>query len=86
MLVTSIAAVKVGIPAQTLIEFFFARVFSVANFWRHISNLDFRKDTFLNANSYFSFTSLNYPHSRQNPFIWIPVNICSRRRFVSNTS
>jgi hypothetical protein len=36
--------------------------------------LNLRKDTFLNANSYFSFTSLNCPHSRQNPFIWKAVN------------
>ena len=32
----------------------------------HISNLNFRKDTFLNANSYSTLTSLNYPHSLQN--------------------
>ena len=73
MIVTSIAAVEVGIPipARTLIDFFFALVFFVLLFFsRHISNLNFRNDTFLNANSYFSFTSLNhYPHSHQNPFI-----------------
>jgi hypothetical protein len=64
---------EVGIPAQTLIDFLCTRAFSVAIFSRHISNLNLRKDTFLNANSYFSFTSLNYPHSRQDPFIWKAV-------------
>jgi hypothetical protein len=37
-------------------------LFSVAIFSHHMSNLNIRKDTFLNANFYFMFTSLNYPH------------------------
>ena len=48
--------------------YFFASIFSPQN-----SNLTSRKDTFLNAKSYFTFTSLNYPHSRQNHFRSIPV-------------
>ena len=44
---------------------------SLACFFRcyfscHISNLNLRKNTFSNANSYFTFTSLNCPHSLQN--------------------
>jgi hypothetical protein len=41
-------------------------LFYVVIFSRHISNLNFRKDTFLNSNSYSTLTSLNYPHSLQN--------------------
>ena len=36
--------------------------------------MNFRNDTFSNANSYFSFTSPNYHHSCQNLFIWKAVN------------
>ena len=64
-----------AIPARSLIDFSLRLCFLCCYFTRHISNLNFRKDTFLNANSYFSFTSLNYPHSCQNPFIWKAVNM-----------
>jgi hypothetical protein len=35
--------------------------------------LNFRKDTFLNANSYFTFRSLNSSHSLQNGLTWKAV-------------
>jgi hypothetical protein len=34
------------------------------------SNLNSRKDTFLNTNSYFNFTSVYYPHSLLNPITY----------------
>ncbi len=49
-------------------------LFFVVIFSRHISNLNFRKDTFLNANSYSTLTSLNYPHSLQNGLTSKAVN------------
>jgi hypothetical protein len=62
-------------PSADFDRFSFALVFFFCcDFLRHISNLNFRKNTFLNANSYFSFTNLSYPHSHQNPFIWKAVN------------
>ena len=60
-------------PSADFDQIFLRSCFFCCYFSRHISNLNFRKDTFLNSNSYFSFTSPNYHHSRQNPFIWIPV-------------
>jgi hypothetical protein len=49
-------------------------LFFVVIFSRHISNLNFRKDTFLNANSYSTLTILNYPHSLQNGLTSKAVN------------
>jgi hypothetical protein len=49
-------------------------LFFVVIFSRHISNLNFREDTFLNANSYSTLTSLNYPHSLQNGLTSKAVN------------
>jgi hypothetical protein len=40
--------------------------------------LNLRKDTFSNANSYFSFTSLNYPHSLQNALTLKAVKVHAR--------
>jgi hypothetical protein len=55
-------------------------LFFVVIFSLHISYLNFRKDTFSNANSYFSFTSLKYHHSLQKglslqPYFHLPHTI-----------
>jgi hypothetical protein len=64
---------KVGAPREVKLIFDHSRAFFVVIFSRHISNLNFRKDTFSNANSYFTFTSLNCSHSLQNGLTWKAV-------------
>ena len=51
-------------------------MFFVGIFSHHISNLNFRKDTSSNTNSYLTLTSLNYPHFLQNGLTWKAVNQC----------
>jgi hypothetical protein len=53
-------------PGEVKLIFDHSCAFFVVIFSRHISNLNFSRDTFSNANSYFIFTSLNCPHSLLN--------------------
>ena len=53
-------------PRAKWSQFLIAHVLFCCYFWCQNSNSNSRKDTFLNVNSYFIFTSLNYPHSLQN--------------------
>ena len=77
MIVTLIAAVEVRFPCEVKSIFDCSRAFFVVIFSHHFSNLNFRKDTFLNANSYSTLTSLNYPHSLQNGLTSKAVKECS---------
>jgi hypothetical protein len=65
------------IKVLALFQIFFLRSNSLVCFRvifsRHISNLNFRKDAFSNANFYFTFTSLNCSHSLQNGLTWKAV-------------
>jgi hypothetical protein len=72
MLVTSIAAVNVQAPCEVTSDR--SRAFFIVIFSLHISNLNFRKDTISNVNSYLTLTSLNYHHSLQNGLTWKAVN------------
>ena len=60
-------------PFSSIIIFPLLVCFFSCYFLRHMSNLNFRKDTFSNTNSYFTFTSLNGSHSLQNGLTWKAV-------------
>ena len=63
----SIAVLEVQAPCKVKLIYYCSRAFFVVIFWCQNTNLNSRRDIFLNTNTYFTFTSPNYPHFILNP-------------------